>query len=65
MQIDLVMPLDKFLTMPSEIILDRPRPVYYRLAESSLEQLLNKESLFNFLQKGALSPERISFQQNG
>ncbi|KAG6106365.1 hypothetical protein E4U13_007461 [Claviceps humidiphila] len=51
-KIDLVMPLDKFLTMPSEIILDRPRPVYYRLAESSLEQLLNKESLFNFLQKG-------------
>ncbi|KAG6096665.1 hypothetical protein E4U30_001349 [Claviceps sp. LM220 group G6] len=51
-KIDLVMPLDKFLTMPSEIILDRPRPVYYRLTESSLEQLLNKESLFNFLQKG-------------
>ncbi|KAG6061395.1 hypothetical protein E4U32_002995 [Claviceps aff. humidiphila group G2b] len=51
-KIDLVMPLDKFLTMPPEIILDRPRPVYYRLAESSLEQLLNKESLFNFLQKG-------------
>ncbi|KAG6044035.1 hypothetical protein E4U39_003860 [Claviceps sp. Clav50 group G5] len=51
-KIDLVMPLEKFLTMPSEIILDRPRPVYYRLAESSLEQLLNKESLFNFLQKG-------------
>ncbi|KAG5932285.1 hypothetical protein E4U60_005337 [Claviceps pazoutovae] len=51
-KIDLVMPLEKFLTMPSEIILDRPRPVYYRLAESSLEQLLNKESLFNILQKG-------------
>ncbi|KAG5952223.1 hypothetical protein E4U58_000889 [Claviceps cyperi] len=51
-KIDLVMPLEKFLTMPSEIILDRPRPFYYRLAESSLEQLLNKESLFNFLQKG-------------
>ncbi|CCE28348.1 uncharacterized protein CPUR_01823 [Claviceps purpurea 20.1] len=51
-KIDLVMPLEKFLTMPSEIILDRPRPVYYRFAESSLEQLLNKESLFNILQKG-------------
>ncbi|KAG6000599.1 hypothetical protein E4U21_005290 [Claviceps maximensis] len=51
-KIDLIMPLNAFLAMPSEVIRHRQGPAHYRLTGSSLGQLLRNKELFGLLQKG-------------
>ncbi|KAG5984621.1 hypothetical protein E4U55_003954 [Claviceps digitariae] len=49
-KVDLMMPLEKFLAMPPQVIRHRQQPAYYRINETSLGQLLQNEKLFNLLQ---------------
>lgn len=55
MQLDLIMPLDKFLTIPSELIRNRQQPIYYRMT-GSMGQLLHEERLFDLLRTGLSKP---------
>ncbi|QPG99047.1 hypothetical protein C2857_000730 [Epichloe festucae Fl1] len=55
MQLDLIMPLDKFLAIPSELIRSRQQPIYYRMT-GSMGQLLHEERLFDLLRTGLSKP---------
>lgn len=58
MQIDLIMPMKTFLTIPPEVIRHRQRPAYYRITESCLGQLLQNKELFSLLRNGVPIPNR-------